>query len=56
MTTSPTNTPPAPADDFVRRHVGPDDDELRHMLDTLGATASMLSSTKRCRSRSVTTP
>ena len=25
-----------PADDFVRRHVGPDDDELRHMLDTLG--------------------
>ena len=37
MTTSSTNTPLAPADDFVRRHVGPDDDELRHMLNTLGA-------------------
>ncbi len=31
------STPLAPADDFVRRHVGPDDDELRYMLDTLGA-------------------
>ena len=37
MSKPPTSTPPAPADDFVRRHVGPDDDELRHMLDTLGA-------------------
>jgi glycine dehydrogenase len=25
-----------PAADFVRRHVGPNDDELRHMLETLG--------------------
>jgi glycine dehydrogenase len=36
MTTPPASTPPAPADDFVRRHVGPTDDELRYMLDTLG--------------------
>ncbi len=36
MITLPAGTPPAPADDFVRRHVGPDDDELGHMLDTLG--------------------
>ena len=36
MITLPAGTPPAPADDFVRRHVGPDDDELGRMLDTLG--------------------
>jgi glycine dehydrogenase len=31
------STPLAPADDFLRRHVGPADDEVRYMLDTLGA-------------------
>ena len=36
MTTPPTGTSPAPNDDFVRRHVGPDDDEIRSMLDVLG--------------------
>ena len=36
MTDPPVSTHPAAADDFVRRHVGPDDVELRHMLDTLG--------------------
>ena len=36
MTNRLASTPPAPADDFVRRHVGPNEDELRHMLATLG--------------------
>ena len=40
MTSNPARTlasiPPAPADDFVRRHVGPNADELGHMLATLG--------------------
>ena len=36
MTQQLATTPPAPADDFVRRHVGPNDDELGEMLATLG--------------------
>ena len=36
MTRPPASTPPAPQNDFVRRHVGPDAGELRSMLDILG--------------------
>ena len=36
MTNPLAGTPPADADAFVKRHVGPSDDELRHMLATLG--------------------
>ena len=35
MTEPPASAPP-PCDDFTRRHIGPDDGELRHMLATLG--------------------
>ena len=36
MTQQPATTPLAPADEFVRRHVGPTADELGQMLATLG--------------------